>query len=136
MQKHAAVYDTADGTAKLSPAEVSDIATYLLSLKPGSAPAGAVADAGGDVDGADVFAANCTSCHSTGDNTVVGPGLAGVGDRAGSRVDGMDATMYLKESLTDPGSYIVDGFPAVMPEMGHLGTESIEALVTYLKTLK
>ena len=136
MQKHAAVYDTADGTAKLSPAEVSDIATYLLSLKPGSAPAGAVADAGGDVDGADGFAANCTSCPSTGDNTVVGPGLAGVGDRAGSRVDGMDATMYLKESLTDPGSYIVDGFPAVMPEMGHLGTESIEALVTYLKTLK
>ena len=38
MQKHAAVYDTADGTAKLSPTEVSNIAKYLLSLKPGSAP--------------------------------------------------------------------------------------------------
>jgi len=136
MQKHAAVYDTTDGTAKLSPAEVSDIATYLLSLTPGSAPAGSVVDAGGDVDGAEIFATNCASCHSTGDNTVVGPGLAGIGERAGSRVDGMDATMYLKESLTDPGSYIVDGFPAVMPEWGHLGTDSIEALVTYLETLK
>jgi cytochrome c oxidase subunit 2 len=134
MQKHAAVYDTSDGTANLTPAEVSDIATYLLSLKPGSSEAVA-APAGGKVDGAEVFATNCTSCHSTGDNTVVGPGLAGVGARAGSRVDGMDATMYLKESIVDPSAYVVDGFPAVMPEWGHLGTDSIDALVTYLKTL-
>ncbi|MBN4064513.1 cytochrome c oxidase subunit II [Dehalococcoides mccartyi] len=136
MQKHASVYDTADGTAKLTPAEVSDIATYLLSLKPGSAPAGAIPDTGGDVDGAEVFANNCASCHSTGDNTVVGPGLAGLDDRAGSRVDGMSADDYIEQSLREPGAFVVDGFPAVMPGWSHLGDDSIDALVTYLKTLK
>ncbi len=138
MQKHAAVYDTSDGTANLTPAEVSDIATYLLSLKPGSAPAGAVAETprGGDVDGEAVFAANCSSCHSTDDNKIVGPGLAGVGDRAGSRVAGMDADAYLEQSLREPGAFVVEGFPAVMPGWSQLGDDTIDALVTYLKTLK
>jgi cytochrome c oxidase subunit 2 len=135
MQKHAAVYDTPDGTANLSETEVSDIASFLLSLKPGSAPAGAVADAGGDADGEAIFASNCTSCHSTGDNKLVGPGLAGVGDRAGSRVAGLDEDSYLEQSLREPGAFVVDGFPAVMPEWSHLGDDSIDALVTYLKTL-
>lgn len=135
MQKHASVYDTADGTANLSPAEVSDIATYLLSLKPGSTPAGAVVETGGDVDGAAVFATNCAGCHSTGDNSVVGPGLAGVGDRAGSRVADLSADEYLEQSLREPGAFVVDGFPAVMPEWSQLGDDSIDALITYLKTL-
>ena len=136
MQKHAAVYDTPDNTAKLSPSEVSDIAAYLLSLKPGSAPAGETASSGGgDADGESLFVTNCASCHSTGDDTVVGPGLAGIADRAGSRVAGQDADSYLKESLTDPGAFVVDGFAPVMPGWGHLGTDSIDALVTYLKTL-
>jgi mono/diheme cytochrome c family protein len=134
MQKHAAVYDTADGKANLTPAEVSDIATYLLSLKPGTAPAGTVVETGG-ADGADIFATNCTSCHSTGDNDVVGPGLAGIGDRAGSQVAGMSADDYIEESLRDPSAFVVDGFPAVMPEWSHLGDDSIDALVDYLKTL-
>jgi len=136
MQKHAAVYDTPDGTVKLNPSEVSDIATYLLSLKPGSSEAGAVAKTGGDADGAELFITNCSSCHSTDSDTKVGPGLAGVGDRSGSRVGDMSADEYLEQSLRDPGAFIVDGFPAVMPEWSGLGDESIDALITYLKTLK
>jgi len=136
MQKHAAVYDTPDGTANLTSTEVSNIAKYLLSLKPGSSPAGAIADTGGSVNGAEVFATNCTSCHSTGDNKVVGPGLAGVGDRAGSQVSGLSVDEYLEQSLREPAAFVVDGFPAVMLEWSHLGDDSIDALVTYLKTLK
>jgi cytochrome c oxidase subunit II len=136
MQKHAAIYDTADGKANLSASEISDIATYLLSLKPGSAPAGSTANAGGDVDGADVFASNCTSCHSTDDTTLIGPGLAGIGDRAGSQVAGLSADEYLEESIREPGAFVVDGFAPAMPAWGHLGDDSIDALVTYLKTLK
>jgi len=134
MQKHAAVYDTADGKANLTPAEVSDIATYLLSLKPGTAPTGAVIDTVG-ADGAEIFATNCTSCHSTGEDTIVGPGLAGIGERAALRVDGMSAEDYLEQSLIAPAAYVVDGFPAVMPEWSYLGDKSIDALVDYLKTL-
>ena len=136
MQKHAAVYDSPDGTAKLSPSEVSDIATYLLSLKPGSSEAGAVAKTGGNVDGAELFVTNCTACHSTGSDAKVGPGLAGIGDSAGSRVGDLSADEYLEQSLRDPGAFVVDGYPAVMPDWSGLGDESIDALVTYLKTLK
>jgi len=137
MQKHAAVYDTADGTAKLTPAEVSDIATYLLSLKPSAdAAAAAAASAGSDVDGETVFATNCSGCHSATADAGTGPGLAGVGDRAGSRVDGLSADEYIEQSLRDPGAYVVDGFSPIMPNWSGLGDESIDALVTYLKTLK
>ena len=36
MQKQAMVYNTRDGKANLTDSEISDIAYYLLSLKPGS----------------------------------------------------------------------------------------------------
>jgi cytochrome c oxidase subunit II len=138
MQKHAAVYNMkdGDGTANLTADEVSDIATYLLSLKPGSSTAGATVDTGGPVDGAEVFASNCTSCHSTGVDEKVGPGLAEVGGRAGSRVNGLSTDEYLEQSLREPKAFIVDGYPDLMPEWGHLGDDSIDALITYLKTLK
>ena len=83
-----------------------------------------------------LFAKNCTGCHSTGGKTVVGPGLAGVADRAATRVAGLSAEEYLEQSLRKPGAFVVDGFPMVMPEWSHLGNDSIDALVTYLQTLK
>ncbi len=137
MQKHAAMYNTPDGTANLSSSEISDIATYLLSLKPGSGAAGVVIEQSeGDVDGAALFATNCSACHSTGADKIVGPGMAGIGDIAGSRVAGLDADQYLEQSLRDPGAFIVDGYPPVMPGWSQLSDESIDTLVTYLKTLK
>ena len=135
MQKHAAVYDTDNNKAKLTASEISDIANYLLSLKPGSTPSGEVANNSASVDGESLFTTNCSSCHSTGDETIVGPGLAGIADRAGTRVAGQSADAYLRESIINPNAFIVDGYPAVMPGWEQLGTESIEALVTYLKTL-
>ncbi len=139
MQEHGAVYDTADGRAKLSASEIADIADYLLSLKPGSGidASGEAGDSGGGViDGAAVFANNCAACHSTGDNSTVGPGLAGLADRAASQVPGLGADEYIEQSLRDPGAFIVDGFPPVMPGWDSLGDDKIDALVTYLKTLK
>jgi len=135
MQKHAAVYDTDNNKAKLTASEISDIANYLLSLKPGSTPSGEVANNSASVDGESLFTTNCSSCHSTGDDTIVGPGLAGIADRAGTRVAGQSVDAYLRESIINPNAFIVDGYPAVMPGWEQLGTESIEALVTYLKTL-
>ena len=90
----------------------------------------------GTCDGIVLFANNCTGCHSTGDKTVVGPGLAGVADRAASRVAGLSAGEYLEQSLREPRAFVVDGFPMIMPEWSHLGNDSIDALVEYLKTLK
>ena len=139
MQDHAAIYNTADGKAKLTANEISDIAAYLLSLKPGSGSGdetiGMSGD--GDVDAVELFTTNCSACHSTGNDKIVGPGLAGVGDRAGSRVDGLSVDEYLEQSLREPDAFIVDGFtPGLMPNWEKLGDDSIDALVTYLKTLK
>ena len=139
MQDHAAIYNTADGKAKLTANEISDIAAYLLSLKPGSGSGDEAIDmsGGGDVDAAELFTTNCSACHSTGNDKIVGPGLAGVGDRAGSRVSGLSADEYLEQSLREPDAFIVDGFtPGLMPNWEKLGDDSIDALVTYLKTLK
>ena len=139
MQDHAAIYKTADGKAKLTDDEISDIAKYLLSLKPGSGATDQTmgASTGGDVDAVELYATNCAACHSTGDDKIVGPGLAGIGDRAGNRVDGLSADEYLEQSLREPDAYIVDGFtPGLMPNWEKLGDDSIDALVTYLKTMK
>ena len=87
--------------------------------------------AGGDAaNGESLFTSQgCSACHSTGSNTVIGPGLAGIGDR------GDDA--YIRDSITDPNAVLVDGFPAVMPEtFGSLPESDLEDLVAYLKTLR
>ena len=83
-----------------------------------------------------MFAANCTACHSTGDDQIVGPGLAGIGERAGSRVPGLTADEYIEQSIREPGEFVVPTFPNAMPPWGNLGDDQIDALVTYLKTLK
>ena len=139
MQQHAAVYDTPDGRAKLSASEISDIATYLLSLKPGTGAAAEPVDDGGAgtaIDAEAVFITNCATCHSTGADKVVGPGLAGIGERASGRVDGMSADEYIEQSIREPGEFIVPTYPAVMVSWSKLGDDTIDALVTYLKTLK
>ncbi len=84
-----------------------------------------------------VFAPNaCVACHSTGENTVVGPGLAGVGERAATEVAGQSADEYLDEAIRDPGAYLVDGFPNAMPaSFGNLPDADISDLIEYLKSL-
>src|SRR5258706_4995658 len=56
----------------------------------------------------------CSSCHSLEIQNIVGPGLAGLPDRAGKRVDGMSTREYLFESITKPNSFIVPGFTNLM----------------------
>ena len=138
MQAHAGIYDTPDGKVKLSATEISDIATYLLSLKPGSGAGDATAeitDSGG-IDGAAVFNTNCAACHSTGDSAIVGPGLAGIAERAATRIEGLSADEYIEQSIREPEAFIVPDFPPVMVSWSNLGDDKINALITYLKTLK
>ena len=84
------------------------------------------------VSGADLFAgrAGCTSCHSIGTDTLVGPGLKGV---ASGKSD-----QYLKDALMNPDKDIAQGFyPGIMPSSkGALSNEEVDAIVDYIKTLK
>jgi mono/diheme cytochrome c family protein len=78
---------------------------------------------------------SCGGCHSTDDSQIVGPGLGGVHARAGSRTS-LDAEAYIEQSVREPGTFIVDGFPAVMPSFDHFSHEDMSNLIAYLKSLE
>lgn len=83
--------------------------------------------------------AGCVTCHSRSpDEILVGPSLAGVATRAGTRVDGLDAEEYLTQSIRNPDAYVVEGFESGrMPSWGELLTDrEVAALVDYLLTLE
>ena len=79
--------------------------------------------------------AGCSICHSLrpGDDGV-GPSLAGVADRAISRVDGLDAATYLRMSIIEPDAYVVEGFRSgQMLDIyeATLTSDEIDALVVF-----
>lgn len=90
--------------------------------------------------GRQLFRTHCATCHAVeGDRTIVGPSLEGVANRAGSRVDDLDAEGYLHQSIISPNAYIVEGFASgTMPQnfAVDLTSEEVDRLVTYLLTLK
>ena len=90
---------------------------------------------GGDADAGENLFTSCSACHSTDDNKVVGPGLAGVYDRAGSRTS-LDADAYIEQSIREPGAFVVDGYPAVMPSFDYFSADDVDNLIAYLKTLE
>ena len=58
-------------------------------------------------------APGCITCHSLEAGvTLVGPAQNDVGTRASGRVAGLSATDYLRQSIVEPDTYLVDGFSA------------------------
>ena len=86
-----------------------------------------------------IFQANCSACHSTTiDTIIVGPPLIGIASRAGDTVQGLDAREYIRQSILEPGVYVREGFDDLMPKNFSviLSTDDIDAVVSYLMTLK
>jgi cytochrome c551/c552 len=86
--------------------------------------------------GALLFATKgCTGCHTHASipsaHMQVGPDLTHVADRAPTRVAGLDARAYVRQSIRDPGAYHVPGYTAVMPDLG-LSDTDIDALIAFL----
>ncbi len=90
--------------------------------------------------GRSVFDSYCSRCHGRSGETVsVGPSLAGIATRGGSRIEGMDAPTYIRNSILSPGAYVVEGFAeGLMPNdlKDQLSPEDVDAVVAYLLTLK
>lgn len=80
---------------------------------------------------------SCSTCHALDDTRIVGPGMAGVAARAERRVEGVSAVEYLHNSIVEPGAYVVEGFPNVMPEVFEqtLSDAEIRDLIAYLLSL-
>ncbi len=85
-------------------------------------------------------APGCITCHSLEPDTVlVGPSQAGLASRAGSRVDGQSAEEYVKNSITNPNEFIVDGFTEGVMYQNYgseLTAQEIDDIVAYTMTLK
>jgi cytochrome c551/c552 len=86
--------------------------------------------------GALLFATKgCTGCHTHASfpnaRMQVGPDLTVVADRAATRVTGLDARAYIRQSLREPGAYRVAGYSALMPDL-RLTDEQIDSLTAFL----
>lgn len=82
----------------------------------------------------------CITCHSLEpDVTIIGPSVAGIGTVAGSRVSGQSAEDYLRQSITEPGAHIVEGFSAGLMPAGYaseLSEQQLNDLTAYVLSLK
>ncbi len=140
MQDHAAVYqDNADRTISLTSEEVDNIADYLLSLTPGDIEQIVPSNITGGTPeerGEQLFVSiGCNACHTIDSDTVlVGPSLVGIAERAGTRTS-LSAEDYMRESINDPGAYLVEGFTNAMV-VPKLPPDQVEDLIAYISTLE
>ena len=91
--------------------------------------------AGSSLDGPAIFQTRgCVGCHSiqgVTDAASIGPDLTGLGERAGDRVDGLDPSEYVIQSVRSPQAFIVPGYSAFMPTI-ELSDDELEVLVDFL----
>lgn len=87
-------------------------------------------------------AAGCVSCHNQDESAGLAdkaPYTAGTGTRAATRVPGMSAEEYIKESILTPNAYVVEGFKEgdmYQTFKDELSEQQIADLVAYLLTQK
>jgi nitric oxide reductase subunit C len=82
--------------------------------------------------------ANCATCHALEpDAVIVGPSLAGIAARAATRVSGQSAEAYIRNSILNPGDFIVPGFQNVMVQnlADSLSSDQINDIIAFLMTL-
>jgi cytochrome c551/c552 len=112
-----------------SSATTSNTATLNSTLEPASARTAE--------RGALLFATKgCIGCHThsafPSARMQVGPELTGLPLRAATRVAGLDARAYVRQSLREPGAYsAASSSTAVMPDL-RLSDEEVEALSAFL----
>jgi len=120
--------------------DAKDVAAYVgYAADRKGQDEGALASAGlaQAKTGEQIFtAAGCAGCHTfspAGSNGTIGPNLDQLKTQAGKLVPGKSADEYIRESIEDPGAYLVKGFPNAMPPFkGRLTDEQINALIDYL----
>lgn len=121
---------------------VPTTATVKAGMQNSSSASAAGSVNGDPARGKQIFngAGTCSTCHDVSNGaTIIGPSLKGVGTRAATRMPGMSAVDYLRESITKPNAFVVPNFQAgLMPQtFGQmLSTQQINDVIAYLLTLK
>ena len=114
--------------------EESVNATFLDAIKP----AGTTASASGDVaNGKALFDAwSCSKCHAIDSQTVeVGPPLGNIREDASEAPGNLSLDAYIRQSIVDPGAYVVDDFTNAMPAFDTLSDSDLNDLVAYVLSL-
>ena len=85
-------------------------------------------------------APGCITCHSLEpDVVIVGPSQYGLETRAETRVPGMSAEEYIRQSIVDHNAYIVEGFTEGVMYQNYgqdLTEDQINDLLAYTLTLR
>jgi hypothetical protein len=122
-------------TTPTQPAPTSEPTATIAPAEP-TAAVGSEFDQALADQGKTLYEGNfCSRCHSRGSDRIVGPGHQNVYETAKTRVPGMSPEDYLRQSILDPGAFVVPGFPAIMPSFDSLDDNQILALIEYLKSL-
>jgi len=83
----------------------------------------------------------CFTCHTIGktEGPLRFPDLAGVGERAKTRVAGLSDVEYFAQTLYEPNAFVVPGFNPGMPTINKppigLTDQEILCVIAYLQTL-
>lgn len=121
--------------------KAKDVAAYVAyATDRKGQDSGALAQAGlaGATTGEQIFtAAGCAGCHTLGKagaSGKIGPSLNDLPTEAGNIEPGTSAEDYIRQSIDDPGAFVVQGFKdGVMPVYkGKLSDKQVDALVKYL----
>lgn len=84
-------------------------------------------------------AMGCGSCHDPNlFGQRIGPALDHIGTTAETRRPGQAAADYVRQSILDPGAFVVPGYQDSMPrDLGRdLSPTDLDALVAYLLSLR
>ncbi|RMF77186.1 MAG: cytochrome c oxidase subunit II [Chloroflexi bacterium] len=84
-------------------------------------------------------AVQCAACHTQDDlgwNGRVGPPLNGIYDTAATRVEGLSAEEYIRQSIREPSAFVVEGFPPAMPPHTEamVSEEQLDAIIAYFRS--
>jgi len=83
-------------------------------------------------------AKDCLTCHTIDGSEGIGPTFKGIYGRKTKLKDGSTIAaddVYLRDSIVNPGTKIVDGFDDVMPKP-ELTDEEVDLILKYLENLK
>jgi mono/diheme cytochrome c family protein len=81
----------------------------------------------------------CLTCHTIGKTGALRfPDLAGVAERAKTRVPGLDQVHYFAQTLCEPNAFVVPGFSPGMPTINKppvgLSDEELHAVIAWLQS--
>ncbi|MEW6580165.1 MAG: cytochrome c [Chloroflexota bacterium] len=125
--------NTPSPTVQPTPGEAAAPATGSpVAAEPESAP-GEVDLASADYDlGFEVYMRECAVCHGAAEG--VGPSLTTMRDRAPTVVASLSAQEYLRQSIVEPGAFVVEGYQDIMPKdyAETLTADEINGLIRFI----